>query len=94
MSKMCHKRARDRKQREGMRQIKSMSDADEGIKNREINDELKSFQSTSRGTQTGVFAGDEQQIKMADVEGAEGGGREAKDETGSEANTVAPSRRV
>ncbi len=33
----------------------------------EINSKLKSFQSTLPGTQMGVFAGDEQQIKMGDM---------------------------
>lgn len=34
---------------------------------RKINSKLKSFQSTLPGTQMGVFAGDEQQIKMGDM---------------------------
>lgn len=33
---------------------------------RKINSKLKSFQSTLPGTQMGVFARDEQQIKMGD----------------------------
>ena len=57
--------------------FKSMFDADEKNKIekqkkkrdevRKINSELKSFQSTLPGTQMGVFAGDEQQIKMGDM---------------------------
>lgn len=34
---------------------------------KKINSKLKSFQSTLPGTQMGVFAGDEQQIKMGDM---------------------------